>query len=105
MVQQCNTALATLRDAGKFSQTLMPFAQMKKSVTLFDKITPARAKVHFSSRGGGNYNGLSTADPPPPPAICSVDLVLDPSKSLLVTYSTLKLRAASLSKRRVSLQL
>jgi len=134
-VRQCNAALATFGDAGEFRRALTLFAQMKKSASLFSSMSDVRdrkksatttatttscqstiidnnAHSNSSTARGGDCNETNKYDQssanevvPPPVMIHSIDLVLDPPKPTLVTYSTLMSRAVSLGKPRVALRL
>lgn len=120
-VNQCNptcvflSALATFGDAGEFRRALTLFTQMKKSASLFSAMSAAdddegdRGGGPASSPDGaahsGGDGGGEEAAPTASATLQSIDLVLDPPKPTLVTYSTLMSRAVSLGKPRVALRL
>ncbi|KAL7554609.1 hypothetical protein ACHAWF_018103 [Thalassiosira exigua] len=97
-VRKCNAALATFGDAGEFRRALKLFAQMKRSASLFSMFSTVHGETYQSSDGTGDQSDNH-------PVLQSIDLVLEPPKPTLVTYSTLMSRAVSLGKPRVALRL
>jgi len=98
-VRQCNAALATFGDSNDFRRALKLFTQMKKSASLVSRMSTSTYGKQSTTESSDD---TTTANHP---TIHSIDLVLDPPKPNLVTYSTLMSRAVSLGKPRVALRL
>jgi len=83
---------------------------MKKSASLFSMTSAGQPSATKSGDDANNKNKVQSATAGAnasnnPPTLNSIDLVLDPPKPTLVTYSTLMSRAVSLGKPRVALRL
>lgn len=97
-VRECNAALATFGDSGDFRRAVRLFMQMKKSAGLSKKpYMPVTSQQSLMSA----YMDLKHTSA----TLLALDMVLNPPKPSLVTYSTLISRAISLGKPRVALRL
>ena len=96
-VRECNAALATFGDSGDFRRAIGLFMQMKKSARSGRPHKPVASQQSLMSA----YMDLKHTSA----TLLSLDMVLEPPKPSLVTYSTLISRAISLGKPRVALRL
>lgn len=131
-VRQCNSALATFGDVGDFSRALRLFAQMRKSSSM---ISSRRKKMEEDDDIDNNDDESSGTNVTTNHVIdndeinnlnnninhvnnnvikdervlvvpfCGIDMVQNPPKPTLVTYSALMSRAISLHKPKVALRL
>lgn len=115
-IRKCNAALATFGDAGEFRRALSLFTKMRKSVSLFGLSSSRRRRIRLpplsSSSSSSSSTPILSSDREGGEGrnnhshrLHSVDLVREPPKPTLVTYSTLMSRAVSLGKPRVALRL
>lgn len=122
-VRQCNSALATFGDVGDFSRALRLFAKMRKSASM---IPSRRKKMEYEEDddiddndneisgtnvtnsvidNDDNFNSNIIKDERVIVPFGGIDMVQNPPKPTLVTYSALMSRAISLRKPKVALRL
>ena len=131
-VRRCNSALATFGDDGDFSRALRLFAQMRKSASMApllrrkmmegedddehdDEVDEENRSTTYvtnsvidnddSNSNNVNNNNVDITDERLIVPFGIIDMVQNPPKPTLVTYSALMSRAISLRKPKVALRL